>query len=185
MESNNTQQTSSINNINQNNISGNTINNNNTTNTNFSTNVINNTTLDDALMKLQNQWTENIKELNEKMKTLRTVDDLLNEVYYKRQDAVDLFYGTNKALATQTRDYKFKASNIYNALKSGQAGLRYTNESAITMQIESKLFQEKENIDLLTNFCSFMKDTIVTIDNIIYGINNKVKVNEMLNGLKF
>ena len=30
-----------------------------------------------------------------------------------------------------------------------------------------------------------MKNTIATIDNIIYGINNKIKVFEMINGLKF
>lgn len=70
-------------------------------------------------------------------------------------------------------------------MKSGSSGIRYTNESAINLQIESQLSAEKESVDLLDNFCKYMKDTISTIDNIIYGINNKIKVFEMMNGLKF
>ena len=157
-------------------------------------NLINNTqkldknqnySLDEQLTKLQDKWNDYIKELNEKMKNINTLNELLNIVYSKRQDAIDLYYGTMKILSVQTRNYKSKASNIYNTLKSGQAGLRYTNESAISTQIESKLIYEKETIDLLTNFTNYMKETIQTIDNIIYGINNKIKLYEMINGLKF
>jgi hypothetical protein len=158
---------------------------NNVNNINVNNSVNNQISLDEQLMKLQDKWTDNIKELNSKMKNINSLNDLLNDVYSKRQDALDLYYGTMKVLAARTRDYKIKASNIYNTLKSGQAGLRYTNESAINTQIESSLNSEKETIDLLTNFTNYIKDTIQTIDNIIYGINTKIKIYEMLNGLKF
>ena len=144
-----------------------------------------NISLDEQLTKLQDKWNDYIRELNEKMKDINSLNELLNIVYSKRQDAIDLYYGIMKILSVRTRDYKSKASNIYNTLKSGQAGLRYTNESAISTQIESKLIYEKETIDLLTNFTNYMKDTIQTIDNMIYGINNKIKLYEMINGLKF
>ena len=144
-----------------------------------------NESLEGKLMKLQSKWTDIIRELNEKLKTLQTADELLTEIYTKRQDAVDLYYGIMKVLANRTRDFKNKAAVIYNNLKMGQNGLRYTNESSITIQIESKLTAEKECIDLLTNFTNFMKDTIQTIDNIIYGVNAKIKIHEILNGLKF
>lgn len=144
-----------------------------------------NMSLDDKLIKLQDKWTDIIRELNEKLKTLHTAEELLTEIYTKRQDAVDLYYGIMKVLSNRTRDFKCKAAVIYNNLKTGQNGLRYTNESSITIQIEAKLTVEKECIDLLTNFTNFMKDTIQTIDNIIYGVNAKIKIYEMLNGLKF
>ena len=119
------------------------------------------------------------------MKTLPELDTMMNEVYMKRQEALDLYYGTMKIQSARTRDYNNKAASIYNALKGGQNGLRYTNEAAITMQIEAKLSAEKECIDLLSNFTNFMKETVQTIDNIIYGINAKIKIYEMINGLKF
>ena len=145
----------------------------------------NNQSLQSSLTDLQDKWTEYVKALNMKMKTIQGIDELLTIVYIKRQDALDLYYGTMKILSNRTRDYRGKAAAIYNSLKSGQNGLRYTNEAAITMQIESKLSAEKECIDLLTNFTNFMKETIQTIDNIIYGINAKIKIYEMINGLKF
>lgn len=157
----------------------------NTNNSQNNQNNSQNISLEEQLVKLQDKWNDNIKELNDKMKDINSLNELLNTVYSKRQDAIDLYYGTMKVLSVRTRDYKCKASNIYNSLKSGQAGLRYTNESAIATQIESKLISEKETIDLLTNFTNYMKETIQTIDNIIYGINNKIKLYEMINGLKF
>jgi len=119
------------------------------------------------------------------MKTLPELADMMNDVYIKRQEALDLYYGTMKILSKFNRNYKVSAAGIYNSLKSGQNGLRYTNESAITMQIEAQLSKEKEVIDLLTLFTDFMKETVHTIDNIIYGINPKIKIYEMINGLKF
>lgn len=145
----------------------------------------NNQSLEVSLSNLQDKWTDIIKQLNEQMKTLPELDTMMNEVYMKRQEALDLYYGTMKIQSARTRDYKNKAAIIYNALKGGQNGLRYTNEAAITMQIEAKLSAEKECIDLLSNFTNFMKETVQTIDNIIYGINAKIKIYEMINGLKF
>ena len=152
---------------------------------NNQTSVSSNQSLEASLSNLQDKWTETVRQLNEQMKTMPGLDTMMNEVYMRRQDAIDLYYGTMKIQSARTRDYKVKASNIYNALKSGQNGLRYTNEAAITMQIEAKLSAEKECIDLLTNFTNFMKETVQTIDNIIYGINPKIKIYEMINGLKF
>ena len=141
--------------------------------------------LTDELAKLQDKWTNNIKELNDQMKNLPSIDQLMNEIYYKRQEALDLYFGTNRVLAERTRDYKSKAAQIYLALKSGQANLRFTNEQAINLQIESRLVAEKETLDVMNNFVKFMEETVKTIDNIIFGINYKIKVHEMMNGLKF
>lgn len=153
-----------------------------------SSNIQNNTSnqpLDEKLADLQDKWTDEIKNLNDQMKTLTSIDGLLNEVYAKRQDAVDLYYGTYKILARQTREYRTSAAVIYNNIKTGANNIRYTNENAINMQVESQLADKKDIIDLMTSFTNFMKDTIQTIDNIIYGINSKIKVYEMMHGMKF
>ena len=180
-EENTQQDNNTINNIDNNSIQNNSV----VNNTSVQTNTQKQNSLENSLTNLQDKWADIIKSLNERMKDLKSIDGLMNEVYLKRQEAIDLFYGTAKILSKQTRDYKTKASSIYLALKSGSSGIRYTNESAINLQIESQLTAEKESVDLLDNFCKYMKDTISTIDNIIYGINNKIKVFEMMNGLKF
>ena len=65
------------------------------------------------------------------MKNLPLLDELLTDVYTKRQKAVDLYFGMMKVLANQTRSYKYKYAGIYNGIKSGQNNIRYTNETAI------------------------------------------------------
>lgn len=142
-------------------------------------------TLSNQVANLQDKWTDIVKGLNDQMKNLQSIDGLLNEVYSKRQEAVDLWFGMNKILNERQRDYKGKVAVKYNFFKSGQNGLRYTNENAISIQIESQLQPEKECIDILANFTNFMSETLKTIDNIIYGINNKIKIYELLNGVKY
>ena len=53
------------------------------------------------------------------------------------------------------------------------------------LQQISLLQDKKELIDLLVSQNAFIKETISTIDNIIYAIKDKIKIKEMLNGMKF
>ena len=145
---------------------------------------LNEKTLSEKLIDLQVEWTNEIENLNSKMKNIPLLDELLTIIYTKRQKAVDLYFGMMKVLYDQTRNYKVKYANVYNNIKMGQNNIRYSNESSIQIQVESQLTHEKEIIDTITIFTNFMKESIQTIDNIIYGINNKIKIHELVNGIK-
>ena len=71
-------------------------------------------TMADKLAALRQEWTSEIESLNEQLKSLPTVDKLLNVVYTKRQKAVDLYYATMGVLNKQLRAYKQQYANIYN-----------------------------------------------------------------------
>lgn len=142
-------------------------------------------TMSDKLIALRQQWTAEIESMNNSLRDIVSVDKLLNSVYTKRQKAVDLYYGTFSVYQAQLRIYKNQYAQIYNNLKAGQNNIRYTNETSINIQIESQLAQQKEIVDDLKTFCDFVWETVRTIDNIIFGINQKVKIMEIQNGLKF
>ena len=40
------------------------------------------------------------------------------------------------------------------------------------------------NIMLVSNNVDFCKETLKTIDNMIYGVNQKIKIYELINGIK-
>lgn len=142
--------------------------------------------LDDTLAAQRETWTNEIAELNEKMKTVPKLDELLNSVYIKRQKAVDFYYAMNGIIIKNTKEYKKLYNDMFNAIKvNGFNGIRFSSDQAITRQIECELQDRKEIIDLLMNHNNFIKETIQTIDNIIYGINQKVKITELINGIKF
>jgi hypothetical protein len=144
------------------------------------------TGLEDQLKKLQDKWTTEIADLNAMMKGIHKLDELLNIIYTKRQEAVDYYHGINTVIIKQTKDYKSEFNNIVNRVRmGGQNGVRIQNENALNKIAENELIDKKMSIELLANHNNFIKETIQTIDNMIYGINQKVKIAEMMNGIKF
>lgn len=142
-------------------------------------------TLEDKLTTLRQEWTAEIEQLNEGLKNLPALDSLLNIIFTKRQKAVDAYYGTYNILSKQNLAYKTKYAELYNKLKSGANGIRYTNESSISDQCNAQLSDEVSVISQLRAFTDFMSETIKTIDGLQYAVSSKIKLYELMNGLKF
>lgn len=139
---------------------------------------------EDKLKNIQEKWVNIINDLNSKMKDLPGIDSLLNEIYSHRQNLCDYMYSVLSILGRLTKNYKRKYAERYNYYKLGKNGIRYNNDSAIAAQIEAELEDDKENITLISNNIDFCKETLKTIDNMIYGVNQKIKLYELINGIK-
>ena len=143
-------------------------------------------TIDEMLTEQRAKWTKEIEDLNASMSSLVKVDELMNTVYSKRQSAVDYYYAMNNVILKQSKEYKTSFNNMFNNIKiNGFNGMRFTSDQGIQRQVEVELQDKKELIDLLVSQNAFIKETIATIDNIIYAIKDKIKIKEMLNGMKF
>lgn len=140
--------------------------------------------VEEKLKAIQDKWLKLISDMNEKMRDLAGIDSLLNEVYSKRQDLLDYYFSIHTILIKLTRGYKVKYAERYNYYKSGKNGLRYTNDSSIATMIEADLDEDKQNISLISSNIDFCKETLKTIDNIIYGIKDKLRVYELMNNIK-
>lgn len=145
---------------------------------------LNQITAEEKLSKIQDMWTENIKSLNAMMKDLPSLNELLNKLYSERQNAVDYFFVLQKILLKLSIEYKKEYAFNYNELKKGSAQLRYSTESSISVQIESILSEKKLNIELIDSHCNYMKETIKSIDSIIYAVSQKIKIYELMNGFQ-
>lgn len=142
--------------------------------------------VDEMLTEQRAKWTKEIEDLNASMSSLVKVDELMNTVYSKRQAAVDYYYAMNNVILKQSREYKAQYNTMFNNIKiNGYNGMRFTADQSIARQVEVDLADKKELIDLLVSQNAFIKETIATIDNIIYAIKDKIKIKEMLNGMKF
>lgn len=140
-------------------------------------------TLEEYFLSHQQQWSAIISELNTKMKNFGDLIDLQNVIYSKRQDAVDYYFGLLSKISALHKDYKFKYSQKYNYYKT-QSQIRYSSEASINAQIDADLKDDKYNIELLDQHAKYMSETVKTIDNLIYGINNRIRVEELLKGIK-
>ena len=140
-------------------------------------------TLEDYISTHQKTWSVLVTEMNSKMKKFADLPDLQNVVYAKRQDALDYYFILLGKISSLVKDYKSKYAAKYNYYKVSSQ-IRYSSDAAINAQIDSDLGQEKYNIELLDNHAKYMQETIKTIDSIIYGINNRIRVEELISGLK-
>ena len=138
---------------------------------------------EDKMKGIQDKWTLKIKELNDKMKSLPELDSLLNVVYAERQNACDYYFSLLNILSKLGRRYKAEFATKYNYYKT-QSQIRFSSDSAISAQIESDLIDIKEKISFVEAHYKYMQETVKTIDNIIYGVNNKIKIYELINGIK-
>lgn len=142
--------------------------------------------VDEMLTEQRAKWTKEIEDLNASMSSLVKVDELMNTVYSKRQAAVDYYYAMNNVILKQSKEYKASFNKMFNEIKiNGFNGMRFSSDQGIQRQVEVELQDKKELIDLLVSQNGFIKETISTIDNIIYAIKDKIKIKEMLNGMKF
>lgn len=140
-------------------------------------------TLEDYILTHQQQWSAIIADLNGKMKHFADLADLQNVIYSRRQDALDYYFGMLSKISSLSRDYKLKYSQKYNYYKT-QAQIRYSSEAAINAQIDSDLKDDKYQIELLDQHTKYMLETIKTIDSIIYAINNRIRIEELINQVK-
>lgn len=139
-------------------------------------------TTEEKLNNIQEKWTTDITELNTKMKTITSINELLNTIYSKRQECNEYLHNLMFILARLQRDYNKNKSLQYNKLKMGENGLRYTNDTAIYNQIDANLIEDKQMIDNMICHIDYMRESMKTIDNMIFGVNQKIKLHELLNG---
>ena len=71
----------------------------------------------------------------------------------------------------------------YNYYKT-QSQIRYSSEAAINAQIDADLKDDKYQIELLDNHAKYMLETIKTIDSVIYAINNRIRIEELIHQVK-
>jgi hypothetical protein len=140
-------------------------------------------TLEEYILNHQQKWASLIADLNSKMKNFADLPDLQNVIYSRRQDALDYYFAMLSKISSLAKDYKFKYSQKYNYYKT-QAQIRYSSEAAINAQIDSDLRDEKYQMELLEQHAKYMAETIKSVDNLIYAINNRIRIEELIRQVK-
>lgn len=140
-------------------------------------------TLEGYVHRHQDAWSACVAELNGGLKKFSELPDLLYVVYTKRQNAWDYYFELLYYITDMEKTYRKAYADRYNYYKTN-AQIRYSSDLSIKMQIEADLGEELYKIEVLKNHSEYMKETIKTIDDIIYAISNRIKIEEMINQMK-
>lgn len=138
-----------------------------------------NMSIEDKIIMHQNNWTKRIQSLSEKMKNIPELRELMNIVYSERQLCVDYYYTLMNMIAKQNKNYKVKYAKRFNFYKT-QSEIRYNSDTQIVNQINADLSDDLYTLNLLESHFNFMKESLKSIDSIIFGINNRIKLEELV-----
>jgi len=135
---------------------------------------------EDLFTRERTEWTERIRELSIRMKNIREIGEVQVELYSDRQRLLEYNYKLGQVIARQNSKYKTERRNkmVY---YSEEHNVRYgANEK--TALIEGDLNEQKKKIDIVDNHISFVKETIQTVDHMLYGVKSRIALESFMRG---
>lgn len=135
--------------------------------------------LEEFIAEKQAYWSGKIKELNEKFKSIPSLSQLTTEIYTTRQDLQEYHKSMLMKCASLNREYKKKYAELYNSYKT-TSQIKYTSDQAINAQIAAQLADFNYTMELMNHHTNYIDETIKTIDNLIYGIKNRIDIEQLL-----
>ncbi|MFA5154762.1 MAG: hypothetical protein WC554_19610 [Clostridia bacterium] len=129
------------------------------------------------------EWATIIKELSASLKNVLDIPALMVDLYSERQRAAEYHHYIMSILSGVNKTYRARWNERYEfyTLKSQ---IRYPNETTKATRIQHELADIVEQREQLDNQQKYMMQTISSLDAIIYGINNRVKIEEIIRGSK-
>lgn len=138
----------------------------------------------DKFEKDRIEWTTKIQEMSNQLLKIESLSDLQIRVFSERQIAVDYKHFIISKISKVNKVIRKKYAeryDFYSLPNNKECQYRYP-EQAKTQKIWSDLADINYIKEVLENHLSFMDNTIKTIDNIIFGINNKIKIEDYIRG---
>lgn len=145
---------------------------------------VSNLSIEEKLQNTTERWTNYIRDLNDKMKDLGSLQNLMNMVYVKRQECVEYIGNLDVTFSKLKRAYTIQYAQKYNFYKF-QSQLRYSSDAAINTQIQSDLIDITEKKDLIESHLDTMRETLKTINEIIRAVYQRIELYKLINNMKF
>ena len=135
--------------------------------------------LEEFIAAKQADWAKKIKDLNDKFKSIPLLSDLTTTIYTTRQDLQEYHKSMLMKCASLNREYKKKYAELYNSYKT-TSQIKYTSDQAINAQIAAQLADFNYTMELMNHHTNYIDETIKTVDNLIYGIKNRIDIEQLL-----
>jgi hypothetical protein len=131
--------------------------------------------------KERKEWTEKINDLSLKIKRLVDMIELETTVYTERQRLVEYYHFLLSLIHKVNKSYTKKYAEKYDYY-SYHSQKRFPNEAKKDIQIMAELGDDLFKKQILENHSKFILGTIDSIDKLIYGIKNRVDIENIMNG---
>jgi len=138
-------------------------------------------TMDSRFAKERVEWTKKVNDMSTMMRKLPDVAELMTNIYTERQRAVEYYHYLIALLSKISKTYRKQFAEKYD-FYSYKTQKRFPNERVKEIQIMADLAPTVSLRDQIENHSKFILETIKTIDNIIFGIKNRIDIQNIMNG---
>jgi len=127
------------------------------------------------------EWNNKIKELSSSLKNISSISTLMVDIYTQRQTASEYYHYLLSLLIKINREYRKDYDAKWN-FYTYKSDIRYPNEQSKVNRIQVDLENSVLKREMMNNHAKYMEATVKTIDNIIYGIQARIKVEDLNRG---
>lgn len=111
--------------------------------------------------------------LAERMRDMRNLADVGPDLFYKRQVILEQNHTLQTLLARMSANYRKQEARRLETYMTGK--MKVSDQK---IMVAADLADEQEKIDLLSSQVEFMKESMKGIENMIYGVKNRIAVEE-------
>ena len=130
--------------------------------------------------KEREEWKEKIQIISIHIKNIKTVAEAQVDLFSSRQTLLEYSHKLAQViskLSTKERQMRAKKLKEYTESKD----VRYGSNEKTTL-IEGDLAELTEKMELVENHRKYIDQTIQTVDHILYGIKNRIALEDYLRG---
>ncbi len=125
-------------------------------------------------------WQERVELFSSNFRDVKKIIDLQGIIYVDRQKVAEQkgkLYAAKIKFERSLRERRKKA--FYKVRTQEDLSIKSKDEMLIFLEAELRLDLEKQ--EMLNSHIEFLDSTLKTIDNVIYGIANRIKIEELIN----
>jgi uncharacterized coiled-coil DUF342 family protein len=127
------------------------------------------------------EWNNKIKELSSHLKNIQSIPELMINIYTERQTASEYYHYLLSMLVKLNKEYRREYDGKWN-FYTYKTDIRYPNEQSKTNRIQVDLENMVIKREMINNHAKYIEATVKTIDNIIYGVQARIKVEDINRG---
>ena len=130
----------------------------------------------------RNDWTEDVRGISSRFKNIDDMVDVQVDLYSKRQLGVEYMHQLMVLQSRLKKTWIAEYKKAYDALILDQ-DYRYSEKERQRIA-EEKTSASKLKLDILQSHVDFFRETIKTIDNMIFGLKHRLEIEDFKRGNK-
>lgn len=138
-------------------------------------------TVEEQFEGSRKDWLNTVRSMAEKLRGINQLADVQVELYSNRQVVLEHNHYLMSLFSKVNGKYKLKRKERYDHYyKNSDVRL---NKGEIEDLVNGDTYTQKEKVEMFEHQIEYFRETIKTIDNMIYGVKSRIDFEKFKNGI--